>query len=69
MTTTEIKLASLVVHLIERSTISGHTFDDHAISSALLDADVAKALNPSALIPATRSGKSALELWPLRIHQ
>lgn len=66
MSALEMKLASLVVHLIERDSIGGHAFDDSAIDSLLMTPDVAKALMPSAMLPVTRSGKSAAELWKLR---
>jgi hypothetical protein len=63
MTGLEVQLASLVVHLIERTSVGGHTFDNAAIDGLLMQPDVAKILEPSALLPVTRSGKSAVELW------
>lgn len=66
MTPLEIKLCSVVVHLIERASVGGHAFDDHAIDGLLQSPDVAEALAPSVMLPVTRSGKSALELWQLR---
>lgn len=62
MTSLEVKLASMVVHLVEAQSQGGHAFDIEAAKSLMLNADVAEILAPSALIPHTRSGRSVAAL-------
>lgn len=62
MTTLEVKLASLVVHLIEERGPQGHSFDLIAARSLMEDPDVAAILTPGPLIPTTRSGRSVAQL-------
>jgi hypothetical protein len=62
MTGTEVRLASMIVHLVEAQSADGHAFDRIAARNLLQCPDVREILTPSGLIPATRSGKSVLEL-------
>ncbi len=60
MTALEVKLASLVVHLVEHNCVDGHPVDIVAAKSLMMDPEVAAILTPGPLIPRTRSGRSVL---------
>ena len=60
-TSLEIQLASLVVHLAEYVE-TGETTDLDAAKGLLGSPEVAEALEPSARLPVTRSGKSVTEI-------
>ena len=59
--TLKIQLTSLVVHLAEYIETQNQT-DLEAAKGLMKTPEVAKALEPSALLPVTRSGKSVAEI-------
>lgn len=65
MTSLEIKLASLIAHLVEAHSGQGEPVDLTAARDLLDDPEVSEILTPGPLIPASRSGKSVDEMFAL----